>query len=213
MLLRDQKAALTRLKMLNVTLELVGKKSFNDLSLVKLSDRALVSKVTASKYFPEKEDLLRYYLQIWFFRRNVELYIKPRVGVDGLEFLFAKLYESYLIHPGLMAASIWDRYDPGRRNHKEIDLKAADKFFVFDTDEYTHIEAHSLEKMIESFVLQIPELKQMPAGARKNAGQLVLTVLIGTLLINSSVKGIDLEKTFKQNLTHVLNGLKATKVK
>ena len=58
MSLRKEKAARLKVQVLDHTLKLIGKKSFDDLYIDDLCAKVKISKVTLFKYFPQKEDIL-----------------------------------------------------------------------------------------------------------------------------------------------------------
>ncbi len=93
MSLRKEKAARLKVQVLDHTLKLIGKKSFDDLYVDDLCAKVKISKVTLFKYFPQKEDILLYYFRIWCLTRSTELLVKPREGLQGIYFLFDKLSE------------------------------------------------------------------------------------------------------------------------
>src|SRR5277367_2360065 len=93
MSLRKEKAARLKLSVLDQTVKLIGKKSFDDLYVDEICNKVKISKVTLFKYFPQKEDILSYYFRVWCLRRAVELHDKPKEGVQGILFLFDKLSE------------------------------------------------------------------------------------------------------------------------
>ena len=81
MSLRKEKAARLKVQVLDQTLKLVGKKSFDDLYVDDICAKVKISKVTLFKYFPQKEDILTYYFRIWCLGRTVELIQKPKEGI------------------------------------------------------------------------------------------------------------------------------------
>lgn len=99
MSLRKEKAARLKLSVLDHTIKLIGKKSFDDLYVEEICAKVKISKVTLFKYFPQKEDILLYYFRIWCLRRAVEFRDKPREGVAGITYLFDKLAEEWLWGP------------------------------------------------------------------------------------------------------------------
>src|ERR1041385_2115244 len=102
MSLRKEKAARLKLSVLDFTVKLIGKKSFDDLYVEEICDKVKISKVTLFKYFPQKEDILLYYYRIWCLRRAVELRDKPKEGLTGITFLFDKMSEDAETHPGII---------------------------------------------------------------------------------------------------------------
>src|SRR5207253_8249685 len=102
MSLRREKAARLKLSVLDYTVKLIGKKSFDDLYVGEICDKVKISKVTLFKYFPQKEDILLYYFRLWCLKRAVELSDKPKEGLAGITFLFDKLSEDAEAHPGII---------------------------------------------------------------------------------------------------------------
>ena len=58
MSLQKEKAARLKVQVLDHTLKLIEKKSFDDLYVDDLCAKVKISKVTLFKYFPQKEDIL-----------------------------------------------------------------------------------------------------------------------------------------------------------
>src|SRR5690349_20086724 len=154
MSLRKEKAAKLKIQVLDQTLKLIGKKSFEDLYVDDICARAKISKVTLFKYFPQKEDILLYYFRIWCMSRCVELSLKPREGASGLVNLFDKLGETSEEHPGLMLAVLGYLSDM-RRSPKPFPIKMEEKKLLFpDVNTISTIEILSLDQMVEKFVLE-----------------------------------------------------------
>ena len=93
MSLRKEKAERLKVQVLDNTLKLVGKKSFEDLYVDDICDKVKISKVTLFKYFPQKEDILMYFLRIWCLARTVVLSQQPCEGMAGIHYLFVKIAE------------------------------------------------------------------------------------------------------------------------
>jgi AcrR family transcriptional regulator len=102
MSLRKEKAARLKLSVLDHTIRLIGKKSFDDLYVDEICEKVKISKVTLFKYFPTKEDILLYYFRVWCLKRAVELRDKPREGMAGITYLFDKLSEEAEMYPGII---------------------------------------------------------------------------------------------------------------
>ena len=126
MSLRKEKAARLKLSVLDQTLKLIGKKSFDDLFVDEICDKAKISKVTLFKYFPQKEDILLYFFRIWCLRRAVDLHDKPREGIQGVLFIFDKLSEDCENHPGIILSLIAYLADL-RRAPKPFSVKVEEK--------------------------------------------------------------------------------------
>src|SRR5690349_24754104 len=106
MSLRKEKAAKLKIQVLDQTLKLIGKKSFDDLYVDDICDKVKISKVTLFKYFPQKEDILLYYFRVWCLGRSVELVQKPKEGIQCVYMLLDKLAEEFDERPGLMLSLV-----------------------------------------------------------------------------------------------------------
>ena len=154
MSLRKDKAARLKLNVLDHTLRLIGKKSFDDLYVDEICDKVKISKVTLFKYFPQKEDILLYYFRVWCLRRTVELTEKPKEGMSGIYFLFDKLSEECEEHPGMVLSLIGYLTDL-KRTPKPFPLKAEEKKFLFPEIKDIHqIEILSIDQLLERFALE-----------------------------------------------------------
>ena len=88
--LRDKKKARIKLKILEITLELLKNKDFNEVFVEEICEQAEISKVTFYKYFPQKEDILVYFMRVWCFQRSIELKYSPKIGLAAIYNLFEK---------------------------------------------------------------------------------------------------------------------------
>lgn len=126
MSLRKEKAARLKLSVLDHTIKLIGKKSFDDLYVEEICAKVKISKVTLFKYFPQKEDILLYYFRIWCLKRAVELREKPKEGLAGIIYLFDKLAEECETHPGIIL-SLFAYLADLKRPPKPFPVKAEEK--------------------------------------------------------------------------------------
>src|SRR3954470_18031279 len=154
MSLRKEKAARLKVQVLEYTLRLIGKKSFDDVYVEDLCAKVKISKVTFFKYFPQKEDVLLYHFRVWCLGRSVELRNKPKEGIQGVYYLLDKLSEECEVHPGLMLSLIGYLAD-FKRPPKPFPVKPEEKRLLFaDIDDITSVEILSLDQMLEKFTLE-----------------------------------------------------------
>ena len=152
MSLRKEKAARLKVQVLDHTLKLIGKKSFDDLYIDDLCAKVKISKVTLFKYFPQKEDILLYYFRVWCLSRSTELLVKPKEGLQGIYFLFDKLSESYEMNPGLLL-SLMKYLADYKRSPKPFPVKPEEKKLLFPhLQTVTSIDIMSIEQMLEKFM-------------------------------------------------------------
>jgi AcrR family transcriptional regulator len=209
MSLRKEKAARLKLNVLEHTLRLIGKKSFDDLYVDEICAKVKISKVTLFKYFPQKEDILLYYFRLWCLKRAVELRDQPKEGVSGILFLFERLGEDYETHPGIILSLIAYLADL-KRPPKPFPVKVEEKKFLFpEVKDIQQIEIQSLDQMFERFALEAIFKKEIT----KTSSTRDLTYLL-TSLFYGSVLTVQLQQVdqvryfFKRNAEMMLKGLK-----
>lgn len=208
MSLRKEKAARLKVHVLDQTLKLIGKKSFEDLYVDDICARAKISKVTLFKYFPQKEDILLYYFRIWAITRCVELSQKPREGVAGIVYLFEKLGETSEDHPGLMLAVVGYLSDM-RRSPKPFPVKAEEKKLLFpDVANIASVEMLSLDQMLEKFVLEAIFRKEITRTTNtRDVTNLLLASFMGGIVVAHTNHLSPLKMYYRRNVEMVLKGL------
>jgi AcrR family transcriptional regulator len=208
MSLRKEKAARIKVQVLDHTLKLIGKKSFDDLYVAAICDKVKVSKVTLFTYFPQKEDVLLYYFRVWCLRRSVEFSTSPKEGLQGIYFLFDKLSESYESYPGLMLSLIGYLAD-AKRSPKPFPLKPDEKKLLFpQVSAITSIEIQSLEEMLERFVLEAIFKKEITKTTSTREITNLLTTLFMGGIVTAHLRQISPVKSFfRRSVDSLIRGL------
>jgi AcrR family transcriptional regulator len=208
MSLRKEKAARLKVHVLDQTLKLIGKKSFEDLYVDDICGRAKISKVTLFKYFPQKEDILLYYFRVWCMSRCVELSLKAKEGAAGLIYLFEKLGEASEEHPGLMLAVLGYLSDM-RRSPKPFPVKPEEKRLLFpDVPHIATVDILSLDQMVEKFVLEAIFRKEITRTTNtRDITQLLLATFMGGIVVAHTNHLTPLKMYYRRNVDLVLKGL------
>jgi len=208
MSLRKEKAARLKVQVLDHTIKLIGKKSFDDLYVDDICAKVKISKVTLFKYFPTKEDILLYYFRIWCLGRSVDLANKPKEGLQGIYFLFDRLSEECEEHPGLMLSLIGYLSDL-RRPPKPFPVKPEEKKLLFpDQDNIGTIEILSLDQMLEKFVLEGIFRKEITkTTSTRDITNLLTSVFIGGIVTAHINQQSPLKIFFRRNIDLTLKGL------
>ncbi len=198
---RARKSATIKLDILISTIQLVGNKSFRDLYVDDICEKAGTSKVTFFKYFPQKEDVLLYYLRIWCLDRAVELKNKPRTGMKGLHFLTDKLSETYEKYPGLILnlISYWTSL---QRPPNPYPVKPVEREILYPKiRDWDTMEVLSLPMLTEKFVLETVLANE--SGRHKDPGELthlILAVIYGTVVTAHTRQISPIRNLFRRNL-------------
>ena len=208
MSLRKEKAARLKVQVLDHTLKLIGKKSFDDLYIDDLCAKVKISKVTLFKYFPQKEDILLYYFRVWCLSRSTELLVKPKEGLQGIYFLFDKLSESYEMHPGLLL-SLMKYLADYKRSPKPFPVKPEEKKLLFPhLQSVTSIDIQSIEQMLEKFILEAILKKEITkTTSTRDITNMFTTVFIGGVITSHLHQLNPAKLFFRRNVDLVMKGL------
>lgn len=208
MSLRKEKAARLKLSVLDHTLRLIGKKSFDDLYVEEICAKVKISKVTLFKYFPQKEDILLYYFRIWCLRRAVDFRDKPREGVAGITFLFDKLAEDCELHPGIIL-SLFAYLADLKRPPKPFPVKVEEKKFLFPDEKDIHlVEIQSLDQMFEKLALEAIFKKEITKTAStRDLTNLLSAIFYGSVVTAHNQQLSPVKIYFRRNIELVLKGL------
>lgn len=208
MSLRKEKSARLKVQLAEQMLKMVGKKAFEDLHVEDLCTRVKISKVTFFKYFPQKEDLLVYYLRIWCLERSVEMHDKPREGTAALYYLADKLSETCETYPGLMLALVGYLCD-FKRTPKPFPLKVEEKQLLYhDREDMETMEIMSIEQMIEKAVLESIFKKEITkTNSTREVTHLLTATLLGSVLAAHLNQQSSLKLLLHKNVELIMKGL------
>jgi len=208
MSLRKEKAARLKLSVLEHTIRLIGKKSFEDLYVEEICEKVKISKVTLFKYFPAKEDILLYYFRVWCLRRAVELRDKPKEGLAGITYLFDKISEDCEMYPGIIL-SLFGYLADLRRPPKPFPMKPEEKKLLFpDHKDIQLIEILSLDQMFEKFCLESIFKKEFTkSSSTRDLTNLFTSVFYGSVLTAHLLQLDQLKFFFKKNIEMTVKGL------
>lgn len=206
--LRKEKAARLKIAVLDSTLKLIGKKSFDDLHVDEICAKVKISKVTLFKYFPQKEDILLYYFRIWCLKRGLELHEKPKEGLAGITFLFDKLSEDAEMHPGIIL-SLFAYLADLKRTPRPFPVKSEEKKLLFpDENEILSIEIQSVDQMFEKFSLEAIFKKEITKNtSTRDISYLFISVFYGSVVTAHINQISPLKLFFRKNLELALKGL------
>mgnify|MGYP001379961643 FL=1 len=104
--LREIKKARSKIALFKASFELLGKMSFKAMKIEDICEKAEVSKVTFFKFFPQKEDLLIYFMRLWLTDRLIEFKLQPKRGIEAIRHLFQSVAEGAGKNPKLMLSLI-----------------------------------------------------------------------------------------------------------
>ncbi|MBX2943833.1 MAG: TetR/AcrR family transcriptional regulator [Cyclobacteriaceae bacterium] len=207
MSLRKEKAARLKVSVLEHTLRLIGKKSFDAIYVDEICAKSKISKVTLFKYFPQKEDILLYYFRVWCLHRAVELSEKPKEGMAGVIYLFDRLSEECETHPG-MILNLFGYLADLRRPPKPFAVKLEEKQLIYPNKEnIASIEIQSVDQMFEKFTLEAIFKKEITqTTSTRDVTNLFTTIFYGSVLTAHIQQMENLKFFFRKNIELVAKG-------
>ncbi len=205
---RERKSAKIKLDIMFSSMELIGNQSFKDLYVDDICERAGVSKVTLFKYFPQKEDILLYYMRIWSLDRAVELYHQPRTGLKGIYFLFDRMAEAFEKYPGL-ALNVISYWTSARRPPSAFPLKPLERKILYPKEEnLDDIEVFTVPQLLEKFLLDAIMNREIhTVSDARELSNLFMSLLYGTLITAHLRQLSPLRMVFRKNIDMTLKGL------
>ena len=208
MSLRKEKAARLKIQVLDHTLKLIGKKSFDDLYVDDICDKVKISKVTLFNYFPQKEDILLYYFRIWSLTRSVEFFQKPREGMQSIYHLIDKLSEEFEERPGFVLSLVGYLSD-SKRPPKPFPVKPEEKKLLFpEVENIIALEILSFDQMLEKFVLEAIFRKEITKStSTRDIANLIASILYGGIISAHLHQVNPVKQFFRRNLDLAMRGL------
>lgn len=205
---RAKKSARIKVEILIASTQLVGKKSFTELYVDDICDRVGISKVTFFKYFPQKDDILLYFLRTWCLDRAVDLYHNPKEGIDGILYLFDKVAETFERNPGLMLSLI-SYFTSLTRPPSPFPLKSVERRILYPNEpDLDQIQIMSIPQMMEKFLLEAIFKKQITLSSHtKELANLFITVLYGSIVTAHLEQISPIKVLFRRNIDNLLKGL------
>ena len=210
---RENKTARIKISILNASLELIGKKSFDHVHVSQICSLVGISKVTFFKYFHQKEDILRYYYKVWSFHRAVELSKDHKSGLTGIRYLFDCVSLSYSKYPGVFLG-LYSYLCKLEMPVRPFSMKIAERTLLYpEIENISEIESLSLDQLFENFLLEAIFNKEITrTGNVKQLLHMLDTILFGTILTAHVKLSEPSPLLFKQNLEMFLESLRVVDI-
>lgn len=160
--LREIKKARTKITLLKAAFELVGETSFREVKLEDICQKAEVSMVTFFKFFPQKEELLIYFMRLWLAERLIELKLQPKRGIGAIRHLFRTVAEGAGRKPGLMLSLIGYLSEVSMHPNMPILSEAEIQLLYPGKEELVDAEAPNLGDLFARFIEEAKEDGEIP---------------------------------------------------
>ena len=182
--LREKKYAKTKLALLDAVTERLAEKTFDAVSVKELCEQAEVSEATFFNYFPKKQDLLSYFIQLWV----LEVIWKIRHsmvalgGIGAIEEAFCYTGEQISARPRIMLELIaYMALDPdkGQCPSNTAEVTLAERLLRFPTLQGIEtIEAcNGLDDVFRPPLSKAIEAGDLPSGTNVDVALTALFVV------------------------------------
>ena len=215
--LRERKFARTKLALLDAALERLKQKPLADITVRELCDAAEVSEATFFNYFKKKDDLLRYFIQIWTL--EVQIVAEQRAGADGgvfyIESIFAHTAERIADNPRVMLEIVGHMALHGEEEEdcEPPALTFAERVQAFPelADAAVSADECQLDAMFRAAITRAIAKKELPAGVNVDvAVGTIISFFFGTPLWHTRIDPKDVGALYAAQLSTLWEGLRCT---
>lgn len=148
--LRERKKAQVKLGLLNAMTSRLGKQSFEQISVRDLCVEVEISEATFFNYFPRKNDLLVYFIQVWSIEVawHCENSLKNQSAIEQILEIF-RFTGKRLEHEPWIMEEIIKTMMALKREYQYEDISSAEKLMAFP--DYPNIRQFRAEGLLEIF--------------------------------------------------------------
>lgn len=186
--LRERKHAQTKLALLRTAIRKIQEKPLSALSVKELCDAVSVSEMTFYNYFPQKSDLLVYYIQIMILEAAwyLENALKQKTALEMVEACVDFLARKLAAEPLVMSETI-SFFGQEREPPDFGALSRAEQVLAFpNLPGIEELEVHDIriETLIEPYLRQAIEQGELPQESNLNEVLLMVASIFVGLVMN-----------------------------
>ena len=200
--LREKKHAKTKVALANAFIKRLETTRFSDISIKEVCQSVEVSEGTFYNYFPQKLDIISHFQYLHLLKMEWEISRqKNKEPLELIELAFDSV-ASTIKHPYVFY-EIVSIFTSEHIKSKKVYLTPAEKFYAFP--DYPEIKKIMFESLEDFFLKHLKEAKkngQLDKNINlKNAGVMLMTILIGAPLAIEFQDFNKLSKIYKNQLT------------
>jgi len=200
---REIKTAQNKQTILNSLLARMHKEVFDKIKISDLCTDANISQASFYNYFPQKSDILVYYIQLWAVKMHWQILIERKlIGLNAIDALFNLTAETCATQPQLMAEIVAFQAK-SLKKIKVTPLSKADKLVAYPN--YQGIETmvvEDLPALLSINVQQAIDAKELPRCS--DVGTLIVslcaTFFSVPIMFNQSPLA-DIQAAYQQQLS------------
>ena len=206
--LKEKKYAKTRTNLILSFLKELESKSFEEIKIKDICHLADVSEPTFYNYFPEKEDLILHYIQIWSLQVSIfaQTKINSKAGYGLLHSLFRYTANESKKNPRILQEIISFQAKTKRALQKE-DLTIAERVLLFpNIVDIERLPANGIEGIIQNALSHAGKSGELPESTHwKSLALTIASIFFGVPIIAFQLDE-HLEKRWIESLNYVWVG-------
>ncbi len=209
---REKNTAKNKRAIVDALMKRIAENSFADIKIAHLCRDAGVSEASFYNYFPQKKDVLVYYIQLWSLETSwhAQVETKNSSGIKMIESIFIRTAESIRKHPQLMGEVV--AFQAKMEMPEEWpELTEAEKLLAFpELKGVEKIKAQGLDGILPQNLQAAVEKGELPADTDIMRLVIALTSLFfGIPMLLHALPLDHLEEVFKQQLELIWVGARA----
>jgi AcrR family transcriptional regulator len=209
--LREKKFARVRLAILSVVLQLMKERSLADISVREICELAQVAPATFFNYFPSKEDVLVYYMQLWSIPVTLQCRAVAAQGTvfDAVAAVFDFTAREMEQHPRLMFEIIAYIAHATESPHPPS-LTRAERLLAFpEHPDAEHVEPQTIDELFTTLLQQAVRAGDLSPSVSSEAVALLLKTIFYGVPLATRREGVHtVRHAYHEVLDVLLAGLK-----
>ena len=213
--LRERKFARTKMALLEAMLERLRDKPLADITVRELCDSVEVSEATFFNYFKKKDDLLRYFIQVWSL--EVSVVAGEKAGADGgvayIEAIFEHTGARIADNPRVMLEIIGHmaHAPPEQWTCEQLPLGAAERLQAFpQVEDVAELEECEIDAMFRAALERAKARSEIPKSVNVDrAVASVIAIFFGIPLWHAALEPASVRDLYAAALETVWAGLRA----
>ncbi|MBV6493308.1 MAG: hypothetical protein LDLANPLL_01324 [Turneriella sp.] len=209
--LRERKFAYARFSLLKELVDALEKKTFAEIRIRDLCAAAEISEPSFFNYFPEKDDLLNYFVALW----GIELELfsqKNSPGLSALEAAFAHTGKTAILYPQLMKELLayQARANVPERLKVLKELTLAEKILAFGcAPDLAEIAPHGIRSWLMQNVQSAILRRELPSHTNLHTAAIAFgAVFFGVAGLAAAENFARLPQQYADTLQIIISGLR-----
>ena len=211
--LRERKFAKTKLGLLHAALEALEHRGLEEVSTRELCAAVSISQASFFNYFPRKEDLLTYFIQVWSLEMawHGQRLAATLGGLGAIEEIFALTARETARHPTVMAEIV--AWQVRHVATPPPPLTVSEKLLAHPTLDgvETLPQDAGLQALFPPLLVQAVERGELPAGVDvRDVMAALATIFFGVPVLGRQANLNNLEGLYRRQLQLLWAGLRAS---